>query len=168
MKRYIHSANFIVTVCLLIAIACNSTLKSRNTAPTAAPNALQLRRNIVKAAREYVGTGYKYAGTKPSTGFDCSGFTSYVLSQFRVPVSPASAQQAKQGRAVDLDRVQPADLIFFGENNRISHVGMVVERSKDGIVCVHSSTSRGVIMENMSVSKYWKPKILFARDVVSK
>ncbi len=160
--------HFAMLLWIFGSIACSPAAKSRKTS-SAPYNSLQMRRNIVKAAEEYVGTKYLYAGTKPSTGFDCSGFTSYVFSQFRVLVSPASSQQAVQGRKIDLDRVQPADLLFFGESaGRISHVAMVVERTKDGIICVHSTTSRGVIVENVSASKYWKPKILFARDVVSK
>jgi cell wall-associated NlpC family hydrolase len=154
----------------LLLPACIPGNKSRKTSSTAsAPaGAMQFRKNVVKAAQEYVGTTYKYAGTKPSTGFDCSGFTWYVLSQFRVEVSPASAAQAKQGREVALDRVFPGDLVFFGDGSKISHVAMVVERTKEGIICVHSTTSRGVIVENVSTSSYWKPRILFARDVIGK
>lgn len=155
-----------VLLLIFAFFACTPAKKSSSNASTPS---MQLRLNIANAAEDYLGTPYKYAGQKPSSGFDCSGFTSYVLRQYKVKLSPASAEQAKQGRSVPVDNVQPADLIFFGENNKkISHVALVVTRSKKGIVCIHSTTSRGVIMENISTSSYWKPKILFARDVVSK
>lgn len=126
------------------------------------------RTRITDYAQKFVGTHYKYAGQSPKTGFDCSGFTSYVLKEYGVLVSPASAIQASEGRHVALERVLPGDLIFFGESkNRISHVALVVKRGPDGIVCVHSTTSRGVIVENITQSTYWKPRILFARDVIS-
>ncbi len=126
------------------------------------------RTKIVNYGQKFVGTTYKYAGQSPKTGFDCSGFTSYVLKEYGVIASPASAIQAKEGRAVALDKVMPGDLIFFGESkNKISHVALVVKRGPDGITCVHSTTSRGVIVENVSQSTYWKSKILFARDVIS-
>lgn len=129
--------------------------------------AIQLRKNIVEYAQGFVGTAYKYAGVSPGTGFDCSGFTSFVLKKFNIKASPASARQATEGTPVPLDNVLPGDLIFFGESaSKISHVAMVIKRGKDGIVCVHSTTSRGVIVENVSASTYWKPKILFARDLV--
>jgi cell wall-associated NlpC family hydrolase len=155
---------------VLLTASCN-LLRERgqpDEGSNPAPASLQLRRNIVQAAQKHVGAPYQYAGTSPSTGFDCSGFTSFVLKDFRIKASPASSQQAREGRPVDLARVQPADLIFFGEGKRIQHVAMVVKRGKDGLVCVHSTTSRGVVVENVSTSKYWKPLILFARDVVSK
>ena len=161
------SACFLTLV--LIGVACSPAKKSNApNSDNSSGSAVQLRNRITDYARKYVGSTYKYAGTSPS-GFDCSGFTSYVMKEFNIKISPASSAQAKEGRAVALDRTQPGDLIFFGESkNRISHVAMVVKRSKAGIVCVHSTTSRGVIVENVSTSNYWKPKILFARDVVSK
>ncbi|MBK6929906.1 MAG: C40 family peptidase [Saprospirales bacterium] len=123
---------------------------------------------MVKYGLQLEGASYKYAGADPRAGFDCSGFTSYVLKQFGVPVSPASSAQAAEGVPVSLNAVQPGDLIVFGKNKRnIQHVAMVVERSNKGIVVVHSTTSRGVIRENISTSAYWKPLILFARDVIS-
>lgn len=154
---------------LLLAVACSPAKnKNKTEAGSTSSSSAQLRHRITDYAQKYVGSSYKYAGTSPS-GFDCSGFTSYVMKEFNIKISPASSAQAKQGRPVALDRVMPGDLIFFGESkSRISHVGMVVKRSKTGIVCVHSTTSRGVIVENVSTSTYWKPKILFARDVVSK
>jgi cell wall-associated NlpC family hydrolase len=154
----------------LLATACSTTQKSGSSAKNAPSSAasMQLRKRVVDKARQQVGAAYKYAGTSPSSGFDCSGFTFFVFKSFDVEVSPSSAEQSKQGYKVPLDRVKPADLVFFGDEKRIQHVAMVVERTKDGIVCVHSTTSRGVIVENVSNSSYWKPKILFARDVLSR
>lgn len=132
-------------------------------------NVASKRRDVVAYGQRFVGTDYRYAGTNPNTGFDCSGFTSYVLKEFNVKVSPASARQATEGRLVPLERAQPGDLIFFGQDkNHIQHVALLVKRSNAGLVCVHSTTSRGVIVENVSKSTYWKPKILFARDVISR
>ena len=154
---------------LLLLFGWFACTPAKKTNSNASSSSMQLRLNIANAAEDYLGTPYKYAGQKPSSGFDCSGFTSYLMRQYKITLSPASSEQAKQGRSVPVENVQPADLIFFGENSKkISHVAMVVTRSKKGIVCIHSTTSRGVIMENISTSSYWKPKILFARDVVSK
>ena len=138
--------------------------KPSNTASTAS---MRFRYGVVDDAEQFVGSPYKYAGRDPKTGFDCSGFTSFVLARHNVKVSTASAAQSKEGREVPLDKVLPGDLVFFSQNgSTVSHVGLVVSRGKDGIVCVHSTTSRGVIVENVSQSSYWKTKILYARDVI--
>ncbi len=163
---------FVLT--LLLSAGCN-LLKPRTSAhppatkPKTDTGTASLRRNVVNYGQKFVGTKYHYAGTSPNTGFDCSGFTSYVMKEFNIKVSPASSRQATEGRPVPLDRAQPGDLIFFGEDAKhIQHVALLVRRSSDGLTCVHSTTSRGVIVENVSKSSYWKPKILFARDVITR
>lgn len=169
--HYIRSVTFTQPIAALVFVAllsgCYTAQKSATTPPSA--KELQLRQEIVRYAQSLRGSSYKYAGTTPRTGFDCSGFTSYVLKQFSVPVSPASAAQAKEGREIPLKAIQPGDLIIFGKNrNNIQHVAMVVETNRQGIFVVHSTTSRGVIQENISTSSYWEPLILQARDVISK
>ncbi len=129
----------------------------------------EMRCDLTGYAQNFVGLRYRYAGTSPRTGFDCSGFTSYIMKEFDVKVSSSSAMQSRQGVKIDLKDVQPGDLVFFSRNKgrTIQHVAMVVERTAEGIICVHSTNTRGVVVENISTSKYWRPRILFARDVLS-
>lgn len=127
---------------------------------------LQFRSEIVGYAQNFLGLRYRSAGRSPQTGFDCSGFTRFVLDEFGISVSSSSSLQSRQGIKKSLKDVLPGDLVFFGSVGRIQHVAMVVENTPEGIICVHSTCSRGVIVENISTSKYWKPKILFARDVI--
>jgi len=127
---------------------------------------LQFRSEIVGYAQNFLGLRYRSAGRSPQTGFDCSGFIRFVLDEFGVSVSSSSALQSRQGVKKSLKDVLPGDLVFFGAPGRIQHVAMVVENTTEGIICVHSTCSRGIIVENISTSKYWKPKILFARDVI--
>ena len=127
---------------------------------------LQFRTEVVGYAQNFLGLRYRSAGRSPKTGFDCSGFTRFVLDEFGINVSSSSTLQSTQGVKKSLKDVLPGDLVFFGSPGRIQHVAMVVENTRDGIICVHSTCSRGIIVENISTSKYWKPKILFARDVI--
>lgn len=155
-----------VFMLMLLFSSCFTSQKTGKTNKTGGGD-LAFRDRVTTYAQKQIGSPYKYAGTNPETGFDCSGFTSFVLKKFGVPVSPASSTQATEGRFIALDKANPGDLIFFGDGSRIQHVAMVIKNGKEGIICVHSTTSRGVIMENVSTSTYWKPRILFARDVIS-
>jgi cell wall-associated NlpC family hydrolase len=155
-----------ILMLMLLFTSCFSSQKTGKTNKTGGGD-LAFRDRVTTYAQKQVGSSYKYAGTSPETGFDCSGFTSFVLKKFGVPVSPGSSTQATEGRFIAIEKAIPGDLIFFGDGSRIQHVAMVVKNSKEGIICVHSTTSRGVIVENVSTSTYWKPKILFARDVIS-
>lgn len=128
---------------------------------------MQLREWITGYAQNFTGIKYRYAGRSPQTGFDCSGFTSYILKEFDVKASSSSATQSTQGERISLDEVLPGDLVFFGGKKHIQHVAMVVECTAEGIICVHSTCTRGVVVENISTSKYWRPRILFARDIIT-
>ena len=128
-----------------------------------------LRKNLIKEAEKYQGIKYKYAGKDPK-GFDCSGFTYYVCSKYKIKLSGSSAYQAKQGTEVPLSKTKAGDLLFFGRNGRsgkIQHVGMVYKNSSEGLFMIHSSSSRGIVVDNVTNSKYWKPRLLFARKIIS-
>ena len=127
----------------------------------------QLRIDMVSTAKKYIGSKYKYAGTTPK-GFDCSGFTSYVYDQSDLYIPRSSSGQASEGAKIALRDSKPGDLLFFTGTGRgkITHVALIVENSRDGIEVIHSTTSRGVIRENISNSRYWKPKILYAKNMI--
>lgn len=169
-----HSLLVIFCIGFVIAEACSLAKQANGSKSGPAPSStvhttteMKKRQKIVAYAQELVGSEYLYAGTSPKTGFDCSGLTSYVMKEFKIKLSPASAEQAKQGISIPLDKVRPGDLVIFGDKNRIQHVAMVVERNKSGIYCIHSTNSRGVVVDNITTSKYWKPLTLYARDVIS-
>ncbi len=126
-----------------------------------------VRQQVISYAKQYLGINYKYAGRSPK-GFDCSGFTHFVMNHFNVAVSPCSRNQVGQGRKIELAKVRPGDLIFFRrpKSKYIFHVAMVVSNNQKGVHIIHS-TSRGVVIDNLNESKYWKPKAYTARDVVS-
>lgn len=168
MRRKLLSTPFI----LLALASCFFTMTGFNANELSEARSdakiLQLREFVSGYAQNFTGVPYRHAGTSPRAGFDCSGFTSYILKEFDIKVSPASRTQAVQGDVISLTDVLPGDLVFFGSKKGISHVAMVVACTDEGILCVHSTCSRGVIVENISTSDYWRPKMLFARDVISR
>lgn len=141
----------------------------------ATPNALvkvssnesDYRVGIAGIAQNYLGIPY-ILGARGPRAFDCSGFTSYIFNEFGAQLYPQAATQAGFGDYTALQDVRPSDLIFFGNRKSITHVAMVVRRSEEGIFVVHCTSSRGVIVENITQSHYWSPKIVGARNVVNK
>jgi cell wall-associated NlpC family hydrolase len=125
-----------------------------------------LRKEAVDYAKTFLGTKYKLGGTSPKSGFDCSGFTSYVMKQVDIALSRTSQAQENNGKKVRLKNVQPGDLIFYRRTplGKVFHVSMVVANKEDGIYVIHS-TSRGVVIDNVTKSSYWSPKISSARSV---
>jgi cell wall-associated NlpC family hydrolase len=121
---------------------------------------------LISFAKTFLGTPYRYAGTTPS-GFDCSGFINYVMGNFGLELTHSSYGISEFGETVRLSEIQPGDLMFFkGSNshsNSIGHVAMVVEVRPDAIMFIHSSTSRGVVIDNFKTSKYFIPRFVKAK-----
>lgn len=153
-------------VVIMLASGCQMARSTHSTAMSRYDAEFALRMDIVQQAAQHIGSRYKYTGTSPSTGFDCSGFTSYVLGQFEIALPHQSGAQAKVGQAIPVAKVMPGDLVYFTRGNRIFHVALVESNSEDGVVVIHSTTSRGVIRENITRSDYWRPKIAGARTVI--
>jgi len=92
-----------------------------NPAPAAAPAPAPRASGIVGIAQSLFGVPYVYGGTTPS-GFDCSGFTSYVYRQAGISI-PRTAS-AQQSAATRVSSPSPGDLVFFG--TPAYHVGIYV------------------------------------------
>jgi cell wall-associated NlpC family hydrolase len=118
---------------------------------------------IISFAKTLLGIPYRYAGNSP-TGFDCSGFINYVMGNFGVKLTRTSYGLAEFGETVRLSELKPGDLMYFtGRNPRsktVGHVGLVVEVSPNTILFIHSSSSRGVVIENFITSQYFLPRYL--------
>jgi peptidoglycan DL-endopeptidase CwlO len=81
---------------------------------------------LVKDTMKYLGIPYVWGGASPSRGFDCSGLVLYVYAKFGVSFLHGATLQARQGTPVPLSRMQPADLVFFGDASFYSHVGIFI------------------------------------------
>ena len=122
------------------------------------------RTTLVQEAQKYIGSKYKYGGTSPK-GFDCSGFVSYVYKKVDINLPRSSSVQAQKGTKITQGAAKAGDLLFFkiDKKGKTSHVAMVVSNDENGMEIIHSTTSRGVMQENIGNSKYWQEKLLYGR-----
>lgn len=126
-----------------------------------------LREEIVETAQKQLGVPYTWAGNSPD-GFDCSGFTSYVMQQNGKDLPRRAADQYEQSIKVKSKNVQQGDLVFFDNGSGVSHVGIVVSGKGEPLVMIHSSSSKGIIVTNVSESEYWKKRLYGFGTYVSK
>jgi NlpC/P60 family len=110
-------------------------------------------RRVIGTAEEYIGVPYKWGGTSPQTGFDCSGYVRYVFAEQGVRLPRTSREQAHAG-----DRVTPrvaslreGDLMLFAESGKsISHVAIYAGRGR----IIHSSSSgKGVRYDDLDTHR---------------
>lgn len=88
--------------------------------------AMALGENIVQTAHRFIGTPYRWGGTSPESGFDCSGLTMTVYRLNGLDLPRTAQQQFLAGKPVPRNALRAGDLVFFatGSTSRISHVGI--------------------------------------------
>lgn len=131
--------------------------------PSQAPAAGSIGEQIVAFAEQLLGTPYVWAGSSPS-GFDCSGFVSYVFKNFGYTVNRTAASMYTNGVAVDKSELQIGDAVFFASSSEsIGHVGIYIG---DGEF-IHSSSGCGYVTISGLDESYYSRMYVGARRIAS-
>jgi hypothetical protein len=104
------------------------------------------RDDLMRELNVYLGTPYRQGGNSLA-GIDCSGLSRAVYGALGVELHRRVVDQYRQGAAVSRRSMNTGDLVFFGKRGNPMHVGIAVSRSE----MVHSSSSRGVVVEDIDV-----------------
>ena len=139
---------------------------TRTTWPVSTTSGSGAARRVVPTAEHYIGTPYRYGGTSPGTGFDCSGFVQYVYGIQGVSLPRTSRQMAGSGTAVEPSTRSLAvgDLMLFSQGGRISHVAIYAGSGR----FIHSSSSgNGVRYDDLGTrrGKWFADHMVAARRV---
>lgn len=104
---------------------------------------------IKSAAYGVLGTPYLYGGTTTS-GFDCSGFTSYAFAAAGISLPRTAGAQYAASTKISQSEAQPGDLVFFNQTGSIDHVGIYLGNNQ----FIGSQSSKGVSVATISQA-YW-------------
>jgi cell wall-associated NlpC family hydrolase len=108
---------------------------------------------IADFALQFQGYPYVWAGNTPS-GFDCSGFTQYVLlNTIGIDIGHGVAEQTNYGAWVNWGEWQPGDLVYFAGTYRdgISHTGVYIG---DGQFIHAENEGTGVVISSLYSDYY--------------
>ena len=112
----------------------------------------------MKTAKNQLGAKYKYAAKGPNS-FDCSGLVSYVHQKNHLATIGSSQHLSQKGNGIPMMSAQPGDLIFYKKNNKVFHVSIISKVASTALWVIHSTSSKGVIEEDIMASTYWEPKV---------
>ena len=130
----------------------------------AAPSTSSRIKTVLQRAFTLLGTPYRWGGTSPEGGFDCSGLVGYVFRTIGIDLPRVSRSMANEGTAVaDRTALAEGDLVFFGKRGRVDHVGIYIGEGK----FLHAPrTGRDVTVSSLE-SGYWSQKYLQARRLAT-
>ena len=131
----------------------NTTTNRGDTSETkpSVSNSSSTADNIISYAKTFLGVKYVWGGSSPS-GFDCSGFTSYVFKKYGYNISRTSKAQATNGTSVNKANLEKGDLVFFSSSrgsSAIGHVGIYI----GGGSFIHASSGSGYCVKISSLSE---------------
>lgn len=117
----------------------------------------------ISIAESTLGTKYKWGGTSPSTGFDCSGLVKYAFEKQNIELPRTAAEMYKEGDKVSSSEdLEIGDLLFFAPSkaSKPTHVAIYVGDNQ----FIHSSTSKGVSFAK-TTNSYWQPRFIGAKRI---
>ncbi|MFA5678883.1 MAG: C40 family peptidase [Pseudomonas sp.] len=111
-----------------------------------------------------IGTPYRWGGSSPETGFDCSGLINYVFREtagMRLPRTTAELSQLPH--AAPTDALRPGDLVLFStQGKRVDHAGIYVGEGR----FLHAPSTGGRVRIDDLQASYWQRSFDSARRVL--
>lgn len=121
--------------------------------------------SLLSRAMSLLGTPYRWGGSSPESGFDCSGLVSYVFRTalgIELPRVSRDMASLTNGQAIERGALSVGDLVFFGRNGkRVDHVGIYVGEGR----FLHAPSRGKDVRVDTLASGYWSGKYLSARRV---
>ena len=120
---------------------------------------------IADFSKQFDGFRYVYGAASPKSGFDCSGLVYYVYTHFGYTLPRTASRQSNNGDPVELQDLQPGDLVFFATagGRSVSHVGIFIGDNQ----FIHAATSRHGVMISSLDNSYWSKAFVSATRIVT-
>ena len=140
-------------------------LAALNEAAAANPSVSSRIKTVLQRAFALLGTPYRWGGTSPDSGFDCSGLVGYVFRTalgIELPrVSRDMASKADAELVAAREELRQGDLVFFGLKGRVNHVGIYVGEGR----FLHSPSRGKDVRVDSLLTGYWANRYLSGRRV---
>ncbi|HQQ74317.1 MAG TPA: C40 family peptidase [Pseudomonadales bacterium] len=137
------------------------------TSPTASVNPAQAN-EVTFTAMQQVGKPYRYGGSSPQTGFDCSGLVGYVYRESVGIKLPRSVKDlsAMPAPAVDKNHLETGDLVIFATRHgkQADHAGIFVGKGR----FVHAPSTGGKVRLDTINDDYWRNSFLIGKRPLAK
>ena len=123
--------------------------------------------NVLSRAVNVLGTPYRWGGSSPSKGFDCSGLVKYAFNDVAAVDLPrtSNAMAAGHGQKVDRKDLKPGDLLFFKLKSRqVNHVAIYLGNDR----FIHAPRRGKSVSIDTLKKPFWDKNYVIAKRVLPK
>jgi murein DD-endopeptidase len=123
--------------------------------------------SVVNRAVNAIGTPYRWGGTSPTKGFDCSGLVKYAFNDVSEVDLPRTSNAMAEGHGQKVDRkdLKPGDLLFFNiKSQKVNHVAIYL----GGGQFVHAPRRGKSVTVDTLNKPYWDSHYVIAKRVLPK
>lgn len=147
-----------------IVVGIAAALLFHNAAVAREHDADSVRSDIVVRALTLIDTPYRYGGSTPAGGFDCSGLVRYVYQAVAGRSLPRrSEEMGKLGETITRSQLEPGDLVFFNTLSRAySHVAIYIGDGR----FLHAPARGGRVRIEALDDRYWRARFNGARRLI--
>ncbi len=138
--------------------------KARPPATSAPANGQNQRRSIIDTAYAMRGKPYRWGGSSPVKGFDCSGLVHFAHNKAGISVPRMSRNQLSRSTRVPVDSIQAGDLLFFKIGSNASHVGIYIGDSN----FIHAPSNGKRVSVSSLNDVYWRTRFYAAGNFYSR
>jgi cell wall-associated NlpC family hydrolase len=136
----------VIGACVALGAGAGCTAAPSPRADAAAGRSVEPRPDaagarIARLAMHLIGTPYRYGGTTPEEGFDCSGLVFYTYAKTGLDVPRTSTGLFRRARKIALGQAGQGDLVFFQDQAKLSHVGIYLGDS----LFIHAPSSGSTV-----------------------
>lgn len=140
---------------------------SRTAKSTLAQMPAKQSSDVLSRAVNVLGTPYRWGGSSPSKGFDCSGLVRYAFNDVATVDLPrnSSAMASGHGQKVDRKDLKPGDLIFFNiKSRKVNHVAIYLGNDR----FIHAPRRGKAVTIDTLKKPYWQSHYVVAKRVLPK
>ena len=114
---------------------------------------------LLDFALQQQGVPYRYGGSSPNSGFDCSGLTQFSYAKAGKRIPRTTQQQFQSRQPVSLAQIRPGDLLFYAtEGRRPGHVAIYLGQGK----MIHAPSSGKQVKITRLNNPYWRARLIGA------
>ena len=145
------------------ALAAKPTINQPNVAKPKALEAVNFAKSLLK-------TPYVYGGKSIKTGFDSSGFISFVFNHFNIAVPTTANEFSSIGKVISITEASEGDLILISKSEFdkkiVGYVGIVTSSKGAPVEFIYANSGKVKAVTISPFNSYYQKRLVKVVSII--